>query len=78
MRNKKKGIEARSMILKTLETKSYSTKDLLKNTNLHYSALLYHLKLLEKNKLIKRKAESKKLTLWEKTGLGQQSINIRQ
>jgi DNA-binding HxlR family transcriptional regulator len=74
LRNRKAGIHARSLILRALEEKSYSVKELREQTNMMPSTLRYHLRLLESNMLIRRRPMAKRRVIWEQTGLGQQPI----
>jgi predicted transcriptional regulator len=75
LRNRKAGVRARSLFLRTLEEKSYTVKELREQTNMTPSALRYHLKLLEGNMLIRKKLVAKRSVFWEQTGLGQQTIS---
>lgn len=72
--NKRSGLRARSQILKALGDRALSAKELIEETGATYSALTYHLKLLEKAHVVRRGVKVKRATLWRQTGLGQQSI----
>ncbi|MFH1328967.1 MAG: winged helix-turn-helix domain-containing protein [Candidatus Bathyarchaeota archaeon] len=74
IKNTKKGVHSRESILMALDEEVLSTKDVMGKTNLSYSALLYHLRLLEKHTLVRRRPRSKRQIIWEQTGLGQQPI----
>ncbi|MFQ5999038.1 MAG: winged helix-turn-helix domain-containing protein [Candidatus Bathyarchaeia archaeon] len=62
------------MILTTLEEKTLTAQDLVNSTRLSRGKISYHLKLLEKNKLVRRNPTAKRGAFWEHTGLGQQSM----
>ncbi|MEM3737509.1 MAG: winged helix-turn-helix domain-containing protein [Candidatus Bathyarchaeia archaeon] len=74
LKNRKAGLRARSLILKALEERDLSLRDLSEQINLAPSTLLYHLKLLESRKLVQRRHVAKRRFVWEQTGLGQQPI----
>lgn len=72
-RNRKAGLKARTLILHALNRRRLFLRDLRSETRLTSSALCYHLRLLEKHRLVRRVLVGKK-TVWISTGLGQQSI----
>ncbi len=74
LRNKKKGLKARTKILNEISDIAISLKELKEKTNLTNSSLTYHLKLLEKNKFIQKKKTSKNMINIKITGLGQKNI----
>jgi DNA-binding MarR family transcriptional regulator len=74
IKNKKAGLKARSLILNSLIETPLKPKDLCLKTGLSSSTLHYHLKLLEKHNLIRRRKISKRRFMIERTGLGQKQI----
>jgi len=74
MRNKKTGLKTRSLILNVLTEKPLTLRDLRHKTGLKPSVLGYHLKLLEKHNLIRKKNLSKRKVMVEETGSGQKMI----
>lgn len=72
IRNVKLGLKARTKILETLETDSFTARNIAKETSLHYSVVLYHLKLLEKEGIVQRKGN--RPYMWSVTGLGQKRL----
>jgi len=72
LRNKKKGVEARSIILSHLASSPHTAKELETLCRLKYSRLAYHLKLMEKHKVVRKRTLAKRRVVWEQTGLGQQ------
>lgn len=72
IRNVKLGLKARTKILKVLDTHPFKTINITRETGLHYSVVLYHLKLLEKEGIVQRKGN--KPYVWSLTGLGQKRL----
>jgi len=72
IRNVKLGLKARTKILKVLDTGPLKTVNITKETGLHYSVTLYHLKLLEKEGIVRRKGN--KPFIWNLTGFGQKRL----
>jgi predicted transcriptional regulator len=72
-KNRKAGVKARSLILNALKTKPLNVGELKSQTGLSESSIRYHLKLLEKVRLVRRMGSKRKLS-YELTGLGQQPI----
>jgi len=71
--NKRSGLAARSRILSVLENQSRDIKGIMMETGLKYAIILYHLHLLEAEKIIARKS-NKKPNIWELTGVGQKQL----
>ena len=72
-RNIRKGLVARTRVLKALERSSATAGVLAKENALSYKVVLHHLRLLEAENIVSRKT-SKKPHLWELTGVGQQRL----
>jgi len=71
--NKRSGLAARSLILNQLEKKPRDIKSIMAETGLKYAIILYHLRLLETERVIMRKS-NKKPYVWELTGIGQKQL----
>ena len=74
LKNMSKGVEARSLILMSLEGKELTTRDIANLTKMSYSRVAYHLALLRKRMLVKRKGDKRGKISWQLSGLGQQQI----
>ena len=72
IRNVKLGLKARTKILKVLESRSLETKNIARESGLHYHVVRYHLKLLEKEGIVQRKGS--RPYVWGLTGLGQKRL----
>jgi len=70
------GLIARTKILEAVKRQSYSIRDIGQTSGLKYAVISYHLRLLEKEKVIQRKGE-KRPYLWSLTGLGQKRLTER-
>lgn len=68
-RNVGRGLERRSKILKEVGA---TAKEIANKSGLSYCSVLYHLKLLERERIVRR--IGKKPFRWELTGLGQQKL----
>ena len=68
-RNIDRGLERRSKILSEV---GLTAKEIAEKSGLSYSSVLYHLKLLEEEKIVRR--EGKRPFKWRLTGLGQQKL----
>jgi len=71
-RNIRPGLAVRTRILSTLERKPSTAKVIAQEIGTQYAVILYHLHLLEAEKIITRKG--KKPYLWELTGIGQRRL----
>lgn len=71
--NKRSGLATRTLILNQLENKPRDVKGIMAETGLKYAIILYHLRLLEAEKIIARKS-NKKPYVWELTGAGQKQL----
>ena len=75
IKNVKLGLMARTHILNTLDVHGgLSAASIGKESGLHYSVVLHHLRLLEKENIVKSK--SSKPILWEATGSGQKRLDV--
>jgi predicted transcriptional regulator len=72
VRNVKAGLRSRTKIIIALENNSNHAIFLTKTTFLSYSVVLHHLKLLEKEDIVKRRG--KRPFYWFLTGLGQKQL----
>ena len=72
-KNRKAGVKARTLILNALKAKPLNVGELKSETGLSEASIRYHLRLLEKVRLV-RKTSSGRRASYELTGLGQQSI----
>jgi predicted transcriptional regulator len=72
-RNVRLGLNARSKILEVLEKRPASTRDIGEATGLKYAVVLYHLKLLEDERTVRRQV-GKKPYFWAFTGIGQRRL----
>ncbi len=73
-RNVRRGIEARSQILNLLEADESTARHLADHTEMKYSKVTYHLKLLEMENSVK-KTTHKRRNVWQITGFGQQRLD---
>jgi predicted ArsR family transcriptional regulator len=71
-KNVKRGLDARTKIVSSLEVSSSDAKTLAEKTGIRYASVLYHLRLLETEHVVTRKI--KKPYLRQLTGLGQQKL----
>jgi hypothetical protein len=75
-RNIQPGLSARTQIITFLEKQQSSTKKISVETGLNYNVVLYHLHLLEREKILKHRGT--RVYIWELTGSGQQTLlNIK-
>lgn len=74
IRNRKAGLKARSLILNSIAKTPLKPRELRSKTGLSLSSLHYHLKLLEKHRLVRKRKIGKKRFIVEETGLGQKQI----
>ncbi|MEM3507394.1 MAG: winged helix-turn-helix domain-containing protein [Candidatus Bathyarchaeia archaeon] len=72
-RNVKTGLHARSKIIQALESGSKTIKEICEKTGISYSKVIYHLKLLLKEKIIK-KVDKTRPYLLVLTEFGQQKL----
>ncbi|PVX25927.1 MAG: hypothetical protein CW691_03095 [Candidatus Bathyarchaeum sp.] len=71
-RNIKPGLVARTKIIALLETNVSTTRKIAQKTGLSYSAVLYHLHLLESENILQHKGG--RSYVWRLTGVGQQTL----
>jgi predicted transcriptional regulator len=72
-RNVRLGLVARTRILESVKKQASSIKDIGQVSGLKYAVVLYHLKLLEEERVIQRKGEKRPYS-WSLTGLGQKRL----
>lgn len=72
VKNVRLGLRARTKILNVMEGFSGDAKAIAKESGMHYNVVLYHLKLLEREKIVQRKGS--KPYSWSLTGLGQKRL----
>jgi predicted transcriptional regulator len=71
-RNVRRGLIARSRIVRFLEGQPSNAKTIAKETGMSYTVVLHHLHLFEAEKVVVRKG--KRPFQWELTGAGQQTL----
>ena len=71
-RNVQPGLSARTQIISVLEKRACDAKKISKETGLSYTAVLYHLHLLEAENILSRRG--RRSYIWELTGAGQQRL----
>jgi len=71
-RNVRPGLRARTLILNALDKGSANPKIVAEQTGLNYGVIMHHLKLLEGNKVVRRKGH--RPSIWMLTGLGQKRL----
>jgi DNA-binding transcriptional ArsR family regulator len=72
IKNIRRGLQARTRILDVLDKRSVDAKNISKETEMHYSVVMHHLRLLEAEGIIGRKQS--KPYIWGLTGLGQKRL----
>ncbi|MBS7643542.1 winged helix-turn-helix transcriptional regulator [Candidatus Bathyarchaeota archaeon] len=72
-RNIRTGLSTRTKILIALEKGEKHAKEVAVLANVSYHTVIHHLRLLEDEKIARRKGERKPF-LWELTGVGQQRL----
>lgn len=72
-RNVRLGLVARSKILQAIGENTLAIKDIRVVTGLKYAVVLYHLRLLEDERIVMRKS-GKPPYSWSLTGLGQRRL----
>jgi DNA-binding IclR family transcriptional regulator len=71
-RNFKKGLTVRSKLITILETGPKHLNEICEATELSYSTVFYHMKLMEKHGVVSR--GGRKPYEWKLTGYGQQTL----
>jgi predicted transcriptional regulator len=71
-RNIQPGLSARTQIISALEVRTSTTRKISQETRLSYKAVLYHLHLLEAEKIVGHR--DRRRYVWELTGAGQQRL----
>jgi len=72
-RNVRLGLVARTKILQVIEKQAFSIKDIRQECGLRYAVVLYHLRLLEEEKIVQR-GGGKRPYFWGLTGTGQKRL----
>lgn len=72
-RNVRLGLVARSKILQVVEKQAATIRVITDSTGLKYPVVLYHLRLLEGEKVVQRQG-GKKPYAWGLTGIGQKRL----
>lgn len=72
-RNVRLGLEARSKILRVVENQTTTIMHIREATGLKYSVVLYHLRLLEEERIVQRQGR-KRPYAWKLTGIGQKRL----
>jgi predicted transcriptional regulator len=72
-RNVRLGLVARSKILQVVEKQAASIRVIRDATGLKYAIVLYHLRLLEEERVVQRQG-GKKPYSWSLTGVGQKQL----
>jgi predicted transcriptional regulator len=72
-RNVRLGLVARSKILQVVEKQAASIRVIRDATGLKYAVVLYHLRLLERERVVQRQG-GKKPYSWSLTGVGQKQL----
>ena len=72
-RNVRLGLVARTEILQVIGKQAFSIKNIKQVSGLKYAVILYHLKLLEEEKIVQRQG-GKKPFFWTLTGVGQKRL----
>jgi predicted transcriptional regulator len=72
-RNVRLGLVARSKILQVIEKQATSIRVIRDATGLKYAVVLYHLRLLEEERVVQRQG-GKKPYSWSLTGVGQKQL----
>ncbi|MHA1596245.1 MAG: helix-turn-helix domain-containing protein [Candidatus Asgardarchaeia archaeon] len=74
LRNVERGITSRShILLKIMRMGPLNAKEIADATGLSYNSILHHLRLMEKERVV-RKIRKGKCFLWEVTEMGQTSL----
>jgi len=71
-RNVQPGLAARTKIIFVLEKRTSTTRKISRETGLSYATVLYHLHLLDSEKIISHRG--RRFYVWELTGVGQQRL----
>ncbi|MDW8048469.1 MAG: winged helix-turn-helix domain-containing protein [Nitrososphaerota archaeon] len=71
-RNVSKGLLVRTKIILSLEHSCQTARKISEMTNLKYSTILHHLRMMEKERIVAR--EAGKPNVWTLTGIGQKRL----
>ncbi len=72
IKNIKRGLKARTLVLNVLERHSVDTKTTGSEAGIPYAVAMHHLKLLKSEGIVERKGD--KPYVWVLTGLGQKRL----
>lgn len=72
VKNIRPGLEARTQVLKVLETRSVDAKTIAREAGVSYGVVVHHLRLLEAEGIVERKGS--RPHIWELTGFGQKRL----
>ena len=72
IRNVKRGLKARTQIIKVLEKNSAEARTMVKEASMHYKIVTHHLKLLMNEGIVRRKGGRPQV--WALTGAGQKRL----
>ncbi|HUO41423.1 MAG TPA: winged helix-turn-helix domain-containing protein [Methylomirabilota bacterium] len=72
-RNVKAGLVSRSKILRALDDRAKSAKEISRDTSLSYTCVAYHLTSLKRDQLVQHLTKTKPFT-WGLTPYGQQKL----
>lgn len=72
VRNIKRGLKARTLILNGLEKRPADAKTIAGEVSMHYEVVMHHLKLLKAEGIVDR--SGKRPYSWTVTGLGQKRL----
>jgi hypothetical protein len=72
IKNIKRGLRARTMILAALEDGSVDAETAAKTSGLAYGVVMHHLRLLTAEQIIQRKG--RRPYIWQVTGFGQKRL----
>jgi len=72
IKNIKRGLRARTVILAALEQGSVDARTIAKNSGLAYNVVMHHLRLLAAEQIVRRKG--RRPYIWQLTGLGQKRL----
>lgn len=72
IKNNKRGLRARTLILNALERRAADAKTVVNETGMHYGVVMHHLKLLEVEEIVERRGT--KPYVWLVTGVGQKRL----
>jgi predicted transcriptional regulator len=72
IKNVRLGLKARTRVLNTLEKDSTDARTVANEAGMHYGVVMHHLRLLEKEGIVKHTSD--KPMVWDVTGTGQRRL----